>query len=76
MSVRKLPAKTTKAATIEPRYVNAQQAAAAYGVSVETLRSAVQAGHLRAKRTGPEGGGKHLFKIEWLDAWADGLIDA
>lgn len=61
---------------LAPRYVNTQQAAVMYGVSDDTLLSAVKAGKLRAKRTGDNGGGRHLFKVEWLDAWADGLLDA
>lgn len=61
---------------LAPRYVNTQQAAGLYGVSTDTLISAVKAGKLRAKRTGDNGGGRHLFKVEWLDEWADALVDA
>lgn len=60
----------------EQRYFNTQQAAAMYGVSDDTLISAVKAGKLRAKRTGPSGGGRYLFRVEWLDEWAEGLLDA
>lgn len=70
------PAKTGTAAQLQPRYLNAQQAAGLYGVSAETLRNAVKAGKLRAKRTGPNGGGLHIFQPAWLDAWADSLEDA
>lgn len=68
--------KTAKATQVEPRYVNTQQAAAMYGVSDDTLIAAVKSGKLRAKRTGDNGGGRHLFKLAWLDEWADGLVDA
>ncbi len=61
---------------VQPRYLNAQQAAPLYGVSPDTLIAAVKAQKLRAKRTGDNGGGRHLFKLEWLDAWAEGLVDA
>lgn len=67
---------TVKVAELAPRWVNSQQAEGLYGVSDDTLIAAVKAGQLRAKRSGPNGGGRYLFKIEWLDAWAEGLIDA
>lgn len=68
--------KVTGPVRLEPRYVNTQQAAEMYGVSDDTLINAVKAGKLRAKRTGDNGGGRHLFKVAWLDEWADGLVDA
>lgn len=68
--------KQTEGGRLEPRYVNTQQAAAMYGVSDDTIITAVKAGKLRAKRTGENGGGRHLFKVAWLDEWADGLVDA
>lgn len=69
-------AKTAKAAELAPRYINTQAAEKMYGVSGDTLISAVKAGKLRAKRSGDNGGGRYLFRLEWLDAWADGLVDA
>lgn len=74
MSAR--PKGPVKVVELQPRYVNTQQASALYGVSDDTLIAAVKAGKLRAKRSGENGGGRHLFKVEWLDAWADGLVDA
>jgi excisionase family DNA binding protein len=67
--------KTVRVIELAPRYVNTATAAKLYGVSGDTLIAAVRAGKLRAKRSGENGGGLYLFKPEWLDAWADGLVD-
>lgn len=70
---------TTKKRTelpLAPRYINTQQAELLYGVSDDTLISAVKVGKLRAKRTGANGGGRYLFTIASLDAWVEALEDA
>ncbi len=52
-------------------------AAKAYGVSVDTLRRAIAAGDLRAKRLGDsDKGGKRLIHRDALDEWYEGLRDA
>lgn len=65
-----------KKALPAPLYVNTQTGAGMCGVSDDTLIAAVKAGKLRAKRTGENGGGRYLFKPEWLEEWTDGLVDA
>lgn len=73
----KTPAKRAKdSAPIAPLYVNTQTAEQLVGVDGDTLIAAVKAGKLRAKRTGANGGGRYLFKLAWLEEWADGLVDA
>jgi len=55
--------------------LNLRQAAEATGVGPDTLRAAVAAGTLRAKRTGERGGGLYLFTPEALSAWLESLAD-
>ena len=52
------------------------EAAKAVGVSVDTIRRAINTGALRAKRTGTGGGGKYLISVDALNAWFDSLEDA
>jgi excisionase family DNA binding protein len=52
------------------------EAAEAMGVSKDTITRAVNAGALRAKRTGDRGGGKYLISSASLLAWFDSLQDA
>lgn len=52
------------------------EAAEAMGVSKDTITRAVNAGDLRAKRTGENGGGKYLISAAALVAWFDKLQDA
>lgn len=47
-------------------------AATAYSVSPDTIRRAIKAGDLPAKRVGR----KYSIRSEALDAWFDGLADA
>ena len=51
-------------------------AAEVAGVSEDTIKRAAQAGKLRGKRSGDNGGGLYLFSRKQLEAWFDGLIDA
>jgi len=57
-------------------YYELPQAAERMCVSVETLKRAIYAGKLRAKKTGENGGGKYVLSSADLDAWFDGLVDA
>lgn len=52
------------------------EAAALYGVSPDTIKRAIAAGKLRAKRSGPSGGGHHLIGDAALEEWFEGLVDA
>lgn len=56
-------------------FLSRREAAAACGVSEDTLRRAKEAGRLKAKKTGPKGG-KELYSIAALTAWFDSLNDA
>ena len=53
-----------------------EEAAKAMGVSLDTIRRAINGGTLRAKRTGAEGGGKYLISADQLKDWFDTLQDA
>lgn len=60
-----------------------EEAAAAVGLSEDTIKKAINSGHLRAKRSGrvgddpdADGAGKYLIKHSELEAWFDGLADA
>ena len=61
---------------LEPLFLTREQAAQVCGVSVDTIKRAINKGALRAKRTGADGGGKYLITREALMAWFDGLVDA
>ena len=53
-----------------------EEAARMAGVSLDTIRRAINSGKLRAKRTGKDGGGKYLVSRAALEAWFDSLEDA
>lgn len=57
-------------------YFNLEQAADRMQVSEDTILRAIRGQKLRAKKTGPNGGGKYLIASADLDAWFDGLVDA
>ena len=57
-------------------YFNLEQAAERMQVSGDTILRAIRGQKLRAKKTGPNGGGKYLISAADLDAWFDGLVDA
>lgn len=59
----------------DSRYFTREEAAEHMRVSVETIKRAIYAGRLRAKKTGSGGGGKYLIRGEDLDAWFEGLVD-
>ena len=67
--------------------LNAEEAALATGVSVDTIKAAIRSGRLRAKRSGQlkkdtnrgkEGdpAGRYLITVDALHEWIDGLVDA
>lgn len=62
--------------TTSQTYFTREEAADELRVSVETVKRAIYAGELRAKKTGKNGGGKYLIRRVDLDAWFDGLADA
>jgi excisionase family DNA binding protein len=57
-----------------------EEAAQATGVSLDTIRRAIRAGHLKAKRSGKDAdgnpSGKYLIRVSELEAWVDSLEDA
>lgn len=57
-------------------FLTRAEAAEACGVSPDTIRRAKDSGHLRAKKTGENGGGKELYRVADLEAWFDSLQDA
>jgi excisionase family DNA binding protein len=57
-------------------FLTLDEASKSCGVSKDTLRGAVAAGKLRAKRTGPNAGGLYLFRVRDLEDWFDGLAAA
>lgn len=57
-------------------YYTLAEAADRMKVSQETLKRAIYAGNLRAKKTGANGGGNYVFSSADLDSWFDGLVDA
>lgn len=61
---------------VEPMFVTRQMAAALASVSVDTIKRAINSGKLRAKRTGPNGGGPYLISRKALEEWFEGLEDA
>ncbi len=64
------------------RFLTLREAAKVTGVSADTLRKAIHAGHLRAKHSAKDEkgnaktGGKLLVRPADLDSWFDGLADA
>ena len=56
-------------------YFTREEAAEETRTSVDTIKRAIHAGKLRAKRTGENGGGKYLISRKALDDWFEGLID-
>lgn len=62
--------------TVVPMFLTREQAAEACNVSVDTIRRAINAGKLRAKRTGDGGGGKYLVSPAALQDWFEQLEDA
>lgn len=62
--------------SVAPLFFTREQAAEACNVSVDVIRRAINAGKLRAKRTGDQGGGKYLLRPADLEAWFDELEDA
>lgn len=57
-------------------FLTRQEAALACGVSLDTIRRAINRGELRAKRTGRDGGGPYLVRVAELEAWFEQLPDA
>lgn len=57
-------------------YFTREEAAEEMRVSVDTIKRAIAAGKLRAKRTGPNGGGPYLISRAQLEAWFEQLVDA
>lgn len=57
-------------------YYTLDEAAERMRVSADTIKRAIHSQKLRAKKTGPNGGGKYSIKDADLDAWFDGLVDA
>lgn len=53
-----------------------EEAAQVCGVSVDTIRRAINKGTLRAKRTGVNGGGKYLITESAMRDWLETLEDA
>ncbi len=52
------------------------EAAQACGVSLDTIRRAINSGKLRAKRLGKDGGGKYVVTAKSLAEWLEQLEDA
>lgn len=53
-----------------------EEAAQICGVSLDTIRRAINKGTLRAKRTGANGGGKYLITEQAIRDWLETLDDA
>lgn len=62
--------------TVDPMFFTREQAAQRASVSLDTIRRAINAGRLRAKRTGKDGGGKYLISAQALQDWFEQLEDA
>lgn len=58
-----------------PVVFDLDRAAEAMCVSKETLKRAIRAGKLRAKKSSAGTGGKHLVSAADLDAWFESLED-
>lgn len=65
---------------MSPLAYDKRQAAEACGVSEDTIKKAIAAGGLRAKRSGTnedgDGVGKYLITAGALTAWLESLADA
>lgn len=64
-----------------PMFLTREEAAREAGVSLDTIRRAINRGALKAKRTGWDdekkvATGKYLITREALQDWFDGLADA
>lgn len=57
-------------------YLNLADAAKEVGLGKDTLRAAIYAGRLKAKKSGVGGGGRTLIRRADLDAWFESLADA
>lgn len=67
--------------TDEQMFLTREQAARVAGVSLDTIRRAINKGELKAKRTGWDDEkkvptGKYLIDRDALREWFDGLADA
>lgn len=62
--------------SIEPLFLTRAQAAEACNVSEDVLRKHINAGKLRAKKSGDNGGGKYLISRDALREWFEDLPDA
>jgi hypothetical protein len=66
-----------KSTTPLPRlFLSLAEASEATGMSPDYLRGAVALGTLKAKRTGPNGGGNYKFRLKDLEDWFEGLVNA
>lgn len=63
-------------ATIPRLAYDADEAAAACSLRKESVMRAIRSGHLKAKRTGANGGGKYIVLVADLQAWLESLGDA
>lgn len=63
-------------AEIPRLFFTREEAAQAIGLGVDTVSKAINAGTLRAKRSGRDGGGKYLISQQALHEWFDQLEDA
>lgn len=61
--------------TSNPMFLDVKTAAKVTCLGVDTIKRAIRAGDLRAKRSG-ERGGKFLISPAALQSWFDGLEDA
>lgn len=59
-----------------PMFYTREQAAERANVSPSYITEAVNAGRLKAKKTGENGGGKYLIHPQALEDWFAGLVDA
>ena len=57
-------------------FYSREDAARRAGVSLDTIRRAINTGKLKAKRTGADGGGKYLISEPAIKAWFETLGDA
>lgn len=73
--------------TIPKLALNTTEAASATGLSEDTIKKAIRAGRLQAKRSGVlekdttrgkagDPAGRYLVTVDALSAWLDGLEDA
>lgn len=62
--------------TLPKMFFTREEAAQMCGLGTDTIRRAISAGKLRAKRTGKDGGGKYLISADALRDWFEQLEDA